>query len=63
MKPTASGLRRFLLVRDDFYSDPEDVRRIAQSMKFEETGDITGFMTSEVYHRRACANGLSACSA
>ena len=50
MKPTASGLRRFLLVRDDFYSDPEDVRRIAQSMKFEETGDITGFMTSEVYH-------------
>jgi len=51
MKPTASGLRRFLLVRDDFYSDPEDVRRIAQSMKFEETGDITGFMTSEVYHR------------
>ena len=50
MQPTASGLRRFLLVRDDFYSDPEDVRRIAQSMKFEETGDITGFMTSEVYH-------------
>jgi hypothetical protein len=50
MKPTADGLRRFLLVRDDFYSDPEDVRRIAQSMKYEETGDITGFMTSEVYH-------------
>jgi hypothetical protein len=50
MKPTANGLRRFLLVRDDFYSDPEDVRHIAQSMKFEETGDITGFMTSEVYH-------------
>lgn len=50
MKPTANGLRRFLLVRDDFYSDPENVRRIAQSMKFEETGDITGFMTSEVYH-------------
>ncbi|MEA2876368.1 MAG: hypothetical protein QOF14_1564 [Hyphomicrobiales bacterium] len=50
MKPTANGLRRFLLVRDDFYSDPEGVRRIAQSMKFEETGDITGFMTSEVYH-------------
>jgi len=50
MKPTANGLRRFLLVRDDFYSDPENVRRIAQSMRFEETGDITGFMTSEVYH-------------
>jgi hypothetical protein len=50
MKPDANGLRRFLLVRDDFYSDPEEVRRIAQSMKFEETGDITGFMTSEVYH-------------
>jgi len=50
VKPTANGVRRFLLVRDDFYSDPEEVRRIAQSMKFEETGDITGFMTSEVYH-------------
>jgi hypothetical protein len=58
MKPTASGLRRFLLVRDDFYSDPEDVRRIAQSMKFEETGDITGFMTSEVYHPRGVRQRL-----
>jgi hypothetical protein len=50
MEPTAPGLRRFLLVRDDFYSDPDEVRRLAQSMKYEETGDVTGFMTSEVYH-------------
>jgi hypothetical protein len=50
MKPAANGLRRFLLVRDDFYSDPQEVRRIAQSMKYERTEDITGYMTSQVYH-------------
>lgn len=49
MKVTAD-LRRFLLVRDDFYSDPEEVRRIAQSMKYELTEGITGYMTSQVYH-------------
>lgn len=49
MKPEA-GLRRFLLVRDDFYSDPEEVRHIAQSMKFELCEGITGYMTSRVYH-------------
>jgi hypothetical protein len=50
MEPTAPRLRRFLLVRDEFYSDPDEVRRLARSMKYQETGDVTGFMTSEVYH-------------
>jgi hypothetical protein len=48
MKP--GSIRRFLLVRDDFYSDPDEVRRIARTMKFEECEDITGYMTSKVYH-------------
>jgi hypothetical protein len=43
--------RRFLLVRDGFYEDADAVRRIAQSMKYEERDDITGFMTREVYHQ------------
>ena len=50
MKPVENGLRRFLLVRDDFYSEPEEVRRIAQSMRYELTEGITGYMTTEVYH-------------
>jgi len=32
----------FLVVRDDFYSDPDAVRRIAQSMKYYEPAGITG---------------------
>jgi hypothetical protein len=50
MRPTAAGLRRFLLVRDDFYSEPEQVRGIARSMKYESDEEVTGFMTSQVYH-------------
>jgi hypothetical protein len=45
-----ADLHRFLLVRDDFYSDPEDVRRAALSMPFEPVEGITGYMTSRVYH-------------
>jgi len=45
-----ADLHRFLLVRDDFYSDPEDVRRTALSMPFEPVEGITGYMTSQVYH-------------
>jgi Family of unknown function (DUF6445) len=41
--------RRFLLVRDDFYPDPEAVRRIAQSMTYREDDEITGYMTDQVY--------------
>ena len=48
MKPNA--LHRFLLVRDDFYSDPEEVRRTALSMSFEPIEGITGYMTTRVYH-------------
>jgi len=46
----SNALHRFLLVRDDFYSDPEQVRRIALSMAFEPVEGITGYMTSLVYH-------------
>ena len=44
------NFRRFLLVRDGFYSDGQRVRRIARSMKYEEHEEFTGFMTNEVYH-------------
>ena len=37
-----NGLNRFLLVRDEFYSDPEGVRRTALSMAFEPVDGITG---------------------
>ena len=50
MAQGVNGPRRFLLVRDEFYSDPEEVRRIAQSMRYELTEGITGYMTTEVYH-------------
>ena len=45
-----NGLNRFLLVRDEFYSDPEGVRRSALSMAFEPVEGITGYMTTHVYH-------------
>lgn len=44
------SFRHFLLVRDGFYDDPDAIRRIAQSMKYEEREGITGLMTTEVYH-------------
>ena len=40
---------RFLLVRDDFYPDPDAVRKIAQAMSYREVEGITGYMTDEVY--------------
>jgi hypothetical protein len=40
---------RFLLVRDDFYRNPDAVRKIAQSMTYREHADIVGYMTDEVY--------------
>jgi hypothetical protein len=46
----SKDFHRFLIVRDDFYSDPGHVRRIAQGMTFRERDAITGFMTDEVYH-------------
>ena len=47
-----------LVVRDDFYSDPNAVRRIAQSMKYQEVPDITGFRTDEIYHERGARRRL-----
>jgi hypothetical protein len=51
MKKRLAGRRfaRFLLVRDNFYPDPDAVRKIAQSMTYREHADITGYMTDEVY--------------
>lgn len=46
----SKDFHRFLIVRDDFYSDPERVRQIAQAMTYQERDDITGFMTNAVYH-------------
>jgi len=58
MQQATNGLRRFLLVRDDFYSDPDEVRRIARGMKYELVEGITGYMTSEVYHPRGVRQRL-----
>src|SRR5260370_31337501 len=41
--------RRFLLVRDNFYSDADSVRKIAQSMKYQESEEVTGYMTEQAY--------------
>lgn len=54
----ANGLPRFLLVRDEFYSDPHEVRLIAQAMKYELTEGITGYMTTKVYHPRGMRQRL-----
>ena len=40
------NFRRFLLVRDGFYSNGQRVRRIARSMKYEEHEEFTGFITT-----------------
>jgi len=58
MTQAANGLRRFLLVRDDFYPDPDEVRRIARAMKYELVEGITGYMTSDVYHPRGVRERL-----
>jgi hypothetical protein len=52
------NFRRFLLIRDGFYSDPDRIRRIAQSMEYTEPEDFTGFMTREVYHERGVRRRL-----
>src|SRR5260370_14164383 len=41
--------RRFLLVRDNFYSDADSVRKLAQSMKYQECEEVTGYMTEQAY--------------
>ena len=41
--------RRFLLVRDDFYPDPDAVRAIAQAMTYSEYWGRTGHMGDVAY--------------
>lgn len=52
------NFRRFLLVRDGFYSDAHRVRRLAQTMKYQEHEEFTGFMTDQVYHERGIRRRL-----
>jgi hypothetical protein len=56
--PGCRELRRFLLVRDNFYDDPNAVRRIAQSMKYRELDGFTGYTSAEVYHPRGVRQRL-----
>ena len=42
-------MRRFLAVIDDFYPDPDEVRRSALGLAFEEPEDVTGLRTRP-YH-------------
>jgi hypothetical protein len=48
----------FVIVRDNFYPDPDAVRRLAQSMKYQERSDVTGFMTDEAYFPRGIRRRL-----
>jgi len=54
----ANRYRRFLLTRDDFYPDPDSIRKIAQSMKYKECEDVTGYMTDEAYHAKGVRQRL-----
>ena len=51
LAPLGKDFKRFLVVRDDFYPDPDEVRRIAQSMTFLTNEHFTGLMTHQVYHQ------------
>lgn len=42
--------KRFLLVKDDFYSNPELVRRAAKEAEYYEPEHATGFRSKAVYH-------------
>ncbi len=55
---SARELQRFLLVRDNFYDDPDAVRSIAQSMRYAEVEGITGHMTADAYHPRGTRRRL-----
>jgi hypothetical protein len=52
-------IRRFLFVRDDFYLDPDSVRHVAQSMRYREYSDVTGYMTEEIYHEQGIRKRLA----
>jgi hypothetical protein len=42
--------KRFLLVKDNFYDDPEKAVQAANGATFFEPEDATGFRSTEVYH-------------
>jgi len=52
------GYRRFLLVRDGFYDDPDAVVRLAHAMAYHEPDDAVGLRTREVYHSRGIRSRL-----
>jgi Family of unknown function (DUF6445) len=41
---------RFLIVKDDFYPDPDEVYQAALKSDFYEPEHVTGFRSTEVYH-------------
>src|SRR5215471_20064348 len=53
-----TGPKPFVIVRDNFYPQPDEIRRIAQSMKYRERSDIIGYMTDEVLHERGMRRRL-----
>lgn len=42
--------KRFVIVKDDFYNDPQKVLQAALNSKFYEPEHATGFRSTEVYH-------------
>ncbi|HRH69182.1 MAG TPA: DUF6445 family protein [Flavobacteriales bacterium] len=42
--------QRFLLIKDDFYDDPDKVYRAAQRAEYYEPEGYTGFRSTAVYH-------------
>ena len=44
---------RFLLVKDDFYPEPEKVYKAALQSTFYEPLHVTGFRSTQVYHEKA----------
>src|SRR5258708_3240831 len=54
----SNSYRRFLLTRDDFYPDPDSIRRIARAMKYKESAEVTGYMTEEGYQPRGIRQRL-----
>jgi hypothetical protein len=51
--------QRFLLVCDDFYSDPKAVYRSARAAQYEEPENATGYHSLSVHHERGIRARLS----
>jgi hypothetical protein len=49
---------RFLLVKDNFYSDPQKVYQTALQAKFYEPEGYTGSLSTSVYHEKGVKNKL-----